>query len=575
MSESSLLAFPQPAVSKAPPLVKGGGMKWYARTSNWALALILLVAFLVRVYYLRAHVVVLEGEGAGYAHQADNLLRGRGFESYLYPKPDLEHCWLQPILIAGAYLAVRNLDTATHAVSLVSGTLLVLWFFLLADRHYGRSAAWIAALFAAFHPLLVALSTTGYAEILAAALQFGAIYWSLRFIEDDGRLSWLYAGALWGFSYLNRTECLPIPIFTIGLFFVYSVWKTGSLKRWVTRSALFMSVFSLLVIPYVMLFHHYTGKFLFEGKNLLNYTIGQRELEGKSLPVASRELTADLRELGPDLDTSAYTTFSPYPTGMRDLARYYVRAGHKNAKWLRYELLDSDHFGGGFLVALTFFGLVGRQWDQRRLFCEGYLIGIVMYIVLLVLATHLQIWRYAFPLLPFILLWAALGAVYLFDWFCRTSGEIHIPATAGTIVSACAVLLYVLFVFRLVNYAVPTLDEITSGWAPNQELKEAGLWLRHHDPGFKTAFTNDVFCYYSRSYESIFPYTDGETALRYLHEKNPDYIFLYSDSVNAPYYSRWVEEGIPDPSAIPIYERVLADHRKIAIYRWDHTISSN
>ena len=176
----------------------------------------LLAAFLVRVHYLRAHVVVLEGEGAGYAHQADNLLRGRGFESYLYPKPDLEHCWLQPILIAVTYLVVRNLDTATHAISLVSGTLLVLWFFLLSDRLYGRSAAWIAALFAAFHPLIIALSTTGYAEILAVALQFGAIYWSLRFIEEDGRLSWLYAGALWGLSYLNRTECLPIPIFTIG-----------------------------------------------------------------------------------------------------------------------------------------------------------------------------------------------------------------------------------------------------------------------------------------------------------------------------------------------------------------------
>ena len=141
-----------------------------------------------------------------------------------------------------------------------------------------------------------------------------------------------------------------------------------------------MLVFCTLVIPYVMLFHHYTGKFLFEGKNLLNYTIGQRELEGKSLPVASRELTADLRELGPDLDTSAYTTYSPYKTGVRDIARYYVRAAHRNAKWLRYELLDSDHFGGGLLVALAFLGLVGRQWDQRRLFRESYLIGIGMYI---------------------------------------------------------------------------------------------------------------------------------------------------------------------------------------------------
>ncbi len=570
-----MLSISQPAVSEAPPFSRDGAIKRYAHTSKWALALLLLAAFLVRVHYLRAHVVVLEGEGAGYAHQADNLLRGLGFESYLYPKPDLEHCWLQPILIAGTYLVVRDLDTATHIVSLVSGTLLVLWFFLLADRHYGRSAAWIAALFAAFHPLIIALSTTGYAEILAAALQFGAIYWSLRFIEEDGRLSWLYAGALWGLSYLNRTECLPIPIFTIVLYFVYSLWRKGSLRSWVTRSALFALVFAAFATPYVMLFHHYTGKFLFEGKNLLNYTIGQRELEGKSLALASRELTADLRELGPSLDTSAYTTFSPYKTGVRDIARYYVRAAHRNAKWLRYELLDSDYFGGGLLVALAFLGLVGREWDQRRLIREGYLIGIAMYIFVALLATHLQIWRYAFTLLPFMLLWAGLGAFYLFEWSCRTSREIRIPARAGAIASACVVLLYVLLIFRLVNNAIPTMGDITSGWAPNQAVKEAGLWLRHHDPGPKTTFTNDVFCYYSRSFESIFPYTDGETALRYLHEKHPDYVFLYSDSVNAPYYSHWVEEGIPDPAAILIYNRVLSDGRKILIYRWDHSISSN
>jgi hypothetical protein len=154
----------------------------------------LIAAMLVRVIYLRSHVVVLEGEGAGYAHQADNLLRGRGFESFLYPEPDLEHCWVQPILIAAVDLVVRNLDAATHIVSLVAGTLLVFWLFLITDRFYGRSVAWVAALLTPFHPFLIALSTTGYAEILAAALEFGPIYSSIRLIEDDGRRCWLFAG---------------------------------------------------------------------------------------------------------------------------------------------------------------------------------------------------------------------------------------------------------------------------------------------------------------------------------------------------------------------------------------------
>ena len=194
----------------------------------------------------------------------------------------------------------------------------------------GALLPWIAALLVAFHPFLIALSTTGYAEILAAALEFGAIYWSIRLIEDHGRWCWLFAGVCWGLSYLNRTECLILPLFTVGVFLLHALWQKWPLRRWLTRSAAFITVFALFVAPYVMLFYHYTGKVRFEGKNLLNYTIGQRKLDGKPQPLASRELTPDLRELGPSLDTGAYTTYSPYPTGFRDLARYYARAARNN-----------------------------------------------------------------------------------------------------------------------------------------------------------------------------------------------------------------------------------------------------
>jgi hypothetical protein len=179
------------------------------------------------------------------------------------------------------------------------------------------------------------------------------------------------------------------------------------LRRWASRSAAFIAVFALFVAPYVMLFHHYTGKFRFEGENLLNYAIGQRELEGKSQPLASRELTPDLRELGPSLDTSTYTSYSPYPSGARDLARYYVRAARKNAPWLWNELLHADYFGGELLIALVLLGLVGRHWDQTRIFRELFLGGTFLYIVSVLLATHLQWRRYLFAVLPFLLLWSA------------------------------------------------------------------------------------------------------------------------------------------------------------------------
>jgi hypothetical protein len=56
-------------------------------------------------------------------------------------------------------------------------------------------------------------------------------------------------------------------------------------------------------------------------------------------------------------------------------------------------------------------------------------------------------------------------------------------------------LIYVLIIFYTVKKTIPTMGEITSGWAPNQAVKEAGFWLRSYDPRTKATFAGDVFWY--------------------------------------------------------------------------------
>lgn len=543
--------------------------KRHKYTSYLLLAGLLLAAALVRFYYLRAHVVVLEGEGAGYAHQAENLLSGRGFESFLYPRPDLEHCWMQPLLIAAAFPITRDLDRATHLVSLVSGVVLVVWLFLISDRLYGRWVAWVAAALAAFHPLLVALSTTGYAEILAMALQFGAIYWSLRFIENDGRHSAIIAGSLWGLSYLNRTECLVLPLATVGLYCLRTFWMKESVSLWARRSALMMLVFALFVSPYAFLFYHYTGKVRFEGKNLLNYTIAQRELAGDPPGVASRELTTSLQELGPALDTSRYTAYSPYPTHIWDLARYFRRMGRRNLLWVRSSMTSNPLFGGAALTLLAVLGLLVQRWNTTRAFRELYLLGLASYTAILLLASHLQISRYAFPNLPFLLIWASAGIVLLSKLLLQLADHVKANEKIGRLAATAAAIGLVLLIFRAPSKSVGNLAEIRSGWAPNNVEKEAGEWLKSSAPGVKTAYGTDDFCYYASTYEWILPYTDSATALRFFHLKNPNYIFLDSSlSGYTPYYDDWLKNGVPDSSATLIYQKELPSHLKVAIYRW-------
>jgi hypothetical protein len=541
------------------------------RRTQFIFAGLLLVALLVRIYYLRSHVVVLEGEGAGYAHQAQNLLSGRGFESYLYPRPDLEHCWMQPLLIAAVFPITRDLDRATHLVSLASGTLLIVWLFLIANRLYGIWAAWIAAALGAFHPLLVSLSTTGYAEILAMGLQFGAIYWSIRFMEDDGPWSGVIAGSWWGLSYLNRTECLVLPLATVGLYCLRTCWMRKRLLTWARQSALMLLVFTLFVAPYAFLFYHYTGKVRFEGKNLLNYTIGERELDGKSPAVASRELTSSLQELGPALNTGAYTSYSPYPTHFRDLLRYFRRMARRNLDWVRRSMIRNPFFGGFALTLLALLGLLVQPWNPVRVFRELYLAGLATYTTILLLASHLQIPRYVFPILPILLIWGSAGAAFLATRILRFADRAKFKPDMGRLMATAAAIALVLLVLRPPFKSIDGLPDITSGWAPNDIEKEAGQWLHSAAPGLKSSYGSDDFCYYASSYEWILPYTDSATALRYFHKKNPDYIFLDSSNLGyTPYYDEWLNKGIPDSAATLIYQKELIGQRKVVIYKWAH-----
>jgi 4-amino-4-deoxy-L-arabinose transferase-like glycosyltransferase len=537
----------------------------------WALAALLLAGLCIRVYFLQLHVVVIEGEGSGYAHQAENLVNGRGFESYLYAGPDLEHCWLQPVLIAAISLISHNLDSAVHIVSLASGTLVILWAFLLANRCYGSWAAWIAAIIATFHPLLVALSTTGYAESLAMALQLGAIYWSIRLIENEGRWPWLFGGCLWGLAYLNRTECLILPAATLGVYLVRVIWTRASFGQWARQSSLLLLVFAFFVSPYALLFYHSTGKVRFEGKNLLNYTIGQRELEGMSMDVAERELTPSLVEAGPSLNNYAYTAYSPYPSHFRDLVSYFVRMARRNCRWVLHNVVSAPYLGAWPLTSLAFIGFVWTPWNAVRVFREFYLVGFCAYLIILLLASHIEVRRYVFPLLPFLLLWASAGIARIMRAIQWTAGHFKAHRRVGTWVATVATMCLAGFILRAPAKTINGMWEFTSGWAPNNDQKEAGNWLHSVAPGLKATYGTPVFCYYADSFEWIWPYTDSETALRYLHVKNPDYIFLDSGySGYTPYYDDWLDAGIPDRAASVIYQKEFPSGRKVLIYRWNH-----
>jgi 4-amino-4-deoxy-L-arabinose transferase-like glycosyltransferase len=564
---ADLIAIDQPPIrnmsSPALQVVKNHSWKF--------LCLIVLLAFGLRLYFLVTHGAVIENEGAGYAQEAEELLSGRKLGS-AEGGPDLVDTWFYPFLIAATTALIKNSEIATRIVALMAGTCLVFPMYFLVLRMYGRGAATVVAALVAVHPLLVALSIAGYTEGLHLTLMMGGIYWAMRMLEPVSGRSWLFAGILFGCAYLNRPEALVLPFFTTLLVVTVTFLGKCNWKNATISLAGFLAVFFLLASPYVIFFWRQTGMIRFEGKNLVNYTIGQRILSGMSYAQASRGIDDNLNAVGPLLDQNRFATHSPYPTDVRSVVQYFSRMQRFRRFWLYFDVVTSFALGSMVLWFLAGLGLVGMSWDRRRFFQELLLLGVFSYLLIVLLAAHASFLRYSFPLLPFLLVWASKGITNLYSWAKNSATVILLDQRAAAAWIGCAVAaIPLVFVIACSADGLPQVGELESGWPRNFPLKEAGLWLRAHQPGPKNIFSSTVMAYYADAYQLIFPYTDGELALHYIHKMDPDFIVIepYSGAF-APYLVSWAKQGIPDSQAKLIYDGGTPQSGRIQIYSWKY-----
>jgi len=542
------------------------------KNRSWKfLCLMVLLAFGLRLYFLVTHGAVIENEGAGYAQQAEELLSGRKFGN-AEGGPDLVDTWFYPFLIAATTALIKNSEIATRLVALVVGTCLVFPMYFLTLRMYDRAAAGVVAALVAAHPLLVALSVAGYTEGLHLTLMMGGIYWVARMLEPDSGRCWLFAGILFGCAYLNRPEALVFPFFAALLVVIVAFSFKYNWRSATVSVAGFLVVFFLVASPYLIFFWKQTGTFRFEGKNLVNYTIGERILSGMNYAQASRGIDENLEPVGPLLDQNRFATHSPYPTDIRSVARYFFRMAGIRKFWLYYDVVTTFALGSLVLWFLAGLGLVGMAWDRQRLFQEFLLFGIFGYQLIILLAAHANFLRYSFPLLPFLVVWASKGITNLYSWAKNSAAAILQDHGTRAIRIGCAIaMIPLVFVIACSAIGLPEVGELESGWPRHLPVKQAGLWLRVFQPGPKNIFSSTVMAYYADAYQLIFPYAESELSLRYIHKMNPDFIVIepYSEAL-APYLVTWAKQGIPDSQAKLIYEEGTPQSGKIQIYSWSH-----
>jgi len=557
------------------------------------LGLLVVVSFAVRLAALKFWGTgTISADSVEYVSIAENLRKGIGYVGIATPGRDLNLPPLFPLLIAAASFVVKSYSDAGRLVSFVFGTLLPLPVFGIASRLFNRRTAWVAATLAIFHPLLVNLSFTVWSEGPYATLLLTAVYVVLRALERSTTRKWALVGIILGLAYLIRQEAAAPMLLAV----VFEVTATeGSLALRTKRAIVALAVFAALITPEVVFLYRSTGTVRLEGKSAILFYLSNRvfaaqaSLEGNhpstdprdqmsSLPNveswepwtvkwASSAINANLEPTGVWMRPNADVIRETHPT-LKLLAQIVRTAVRQNApKFL--EALSSKWLGAPFLPALALLGVVRRPW--RRPLASSFLF-VMLVPALAVVATFsniLNVPRFYFVLIPFLLIWAANGLVQVGRWAMTTSAAAGCgwlsPAAAAWLVPGLLALGLIIYPVN----AVRGLYEFLSDSHLTLIDRPVGLWIRHQQDGQVRIMDLQLNIAFEGDEQFVnFPYCSGDLALRFLDSAKVDYVVLRPSEKYTKYYQDWATNGIPDPRAKLVYVSSGVNADKILVYRW-------
>lgn len=400
-------------------------------------ALILGIALATRLGFtlsLGSHVVQPD-EGV-YLSLARNIHENRviGIES----EPSADRPPALPLLVAGVYELFGSRVPAARVLNAMLGTLLVWLLLHYGVATFGERDGLVAAAIAALYPFFIYWSGVVMTETLTACLAVFALWKTQELVDAPSPGRAALAGVLWGLTALARTQNLGFALLLIATLPVSFALARDSRCFQVTACTAVFAV-SALLLPglWAMRNRSVTGSFvldthagytliirtMFHDQDRIDTSVAQQALSKTAL---YREVMA----LSPAQRNRAFTRAAL--RFIRDNPRTYLRNCTDNfiQLWRFYPRLDkaigvSDAFLNrdrrGFALlslatepALILLGLAGLRFgvaERRPVFLPLLFIAFTTAIHTLVIAQM----RYRIPVMPLVILLAAVGATRLYD----------------------------------------------------------------------------------------------------------------------------------------------------------------
>jgi hypothetical protein len=446
---------------------------------------------------------------------------GQVISDYSLPNNHIFHT----ILVHFSFRLFGNTAFAIRLPVLICGLILIPCVYLLAQRFYNKTTAFLAAGFVTTYPLLILKSTSARGYILIALLVvIGLLLGEYLAVRKNyfGWLLWSLCIAL-GF-YTNPSMIYPFSV--LFLWMALRLFRAGPASAYpsMRERAVYLVSFSILASLITILF--YLPVFFTNG--VLNFFNGAHVVD--SLPMGS------------------------FLAGFPDmLGQIAVEWNFAFPDWMRLLL------AAGLLLALVF------SWRDRRggtLLLIAFPVAIGVMLLVQRPVTIARIWLWAVPML---LIWAAAGFTGLLLWLTRT---IRLPS------QAVAVILSVLIIVFLTN-AVTQASLKAQFYSDNLDVENITLYLKTmvtaDDIVVVSENSDAQFLYYfdfyhvpeisirkiknrpfNHAFVVVYPAYKGETMQKVLSEHGPDYGFpdMSAGKLLASIGSAKVYEIDPNPATM-------------------------
>ena len=494
-----------------------------------AVALLLVLALAVRIFWAVTRDAVIENEGAEYTRIAMNLASGHGYVG-LMAGPEMLFPPLYPVLIRIGMFLFQDAVTSARAVSIIAGTLLVLVLFLTANLLYGKRVGLVAGALGALYPMFVGFSAATYSEGVYATLIASVLYFALLTLRLPSARYAIPLGIALGLAYLTKPEAIAqMGIVLAGIAVAGLISRN---RKSFAAIAIVLVCFALFALPYVIFLYRHTHHLRLEGKSEVNYVIISRINSGLDPGIAAAGVSDAGEDSGPLITPNSFIGKpAARPHGVREAVNFFATAASRNWRAFVNGLLPTYFVLP--IVALCAIALFREPWSARRLGDEMLFALMLALACVSMLLTPFISWRFVLPFMPFLIIWMAKGMDELSLWSKETlvnslGGESRWSYAQSLV--AAALVLAVLVAGAKATEGMVALSEAR---ADSLYLKEAGLALRDRAQGKTVMDLGTIVAFYSGA--TWLPTPAGSVAgvSRFIDLHQPDFVVVHPSNDRA------------------------------------------